>query len=136
MVHIKSSVTRTIHKGDNLNLVALCKANCIFVQVNTGWVPAFKLQAWIKLPYSLNISRKKIFADFKKFLTHHESFILENFRLKIITCDTYVWLVPYSDVLLQYYKFIGFDESLKILPQIILLKEIWLNLKNILPWNI
>ena len=51
----------------------------------------------------------------------------------MITCDTYVWLVPYSDVLLQHYKFIGFDESLKILPRIILLKEIWLNLKNILP---
>ena len=59
------------------------------------------------IPYSLNISREKSFADFEVFLTYHENFILENFRLKLITCGTYVWLVFYPDVLLQYYKFIG-----------------------------
>ena len=28
-------------------------------------------------------------------------------KLKLILCDAYAWLISYSDVLLQYYKFKG-----------------------------
>ena len=60
-----------------------------------------------ELSYGLNISREKIFTDFEDFLTYHKNFILEIFRLKLITCGAYVWLVFCPDALLQYYKFIG-----------------------------
>ena len=44
--------------------------------------------------YNLNILREKIFADFE--LPRKKLF----FRLKLITCGTYVWLVFCPDVLL------------------------------------
>ena len=46
--------------------------------------------------YSLN------FCWFLGFLTYHENFILENFRLKLIRLACFC-----PDVLLRYYKFIG-----------------------------
>ena len=70
------------------------------------------------LPYSLNISREKIFADFKVVWLTMKILSLKilgwNYLpLKILgwnylrTCGTYIWLVFCPDVLLQYYKFIG-----------------------------
>ena len=46
----------------------------------------------MKLPYSLNILRQKIFADFEIF-DLPQKIILEIFRLILITCGAYVWLV-------------------------------------------
>ena len=87
-------------------------------------------------PYSLNILREKIFADFEV-LTDHENFILENFRLKLITCGAYVWLV-FTLMSCYIYSQVPsfFINPWKIYHKNFFLKEKSPNLENFYPQNI
>ena len=81
--------------------IVKCSANVIAGYVYIKLQRALLLMT-LAIPYSLNISREKIFADFEVF------WLTLSFRLKLITCGAYVWLVfALMSSLLQYYKFIG-----------------------------